>query len=204
MPIGLDHEVRATSPPQPETGGASQEWGPPGIGGPSHDRPVRAAQPSTHPTSSRSSAPAPNVRTANGSNDPGDQPDHESGGHAHAAWHADPQVLTIPRPPQPEALILRYELHVAASPLNLLSGRGNRDSGTCGSPAGSVPRHGNRVIPKYEEFLRSSRCSGRNEILRLRAQNDTFIVPDVLRMTPSSGRSTQSGQRQIVIEPRPS
>jgi hypothetical protein len=86
-------------------------------------------------------------------------------------------VVTIPLPPQPEALILRYELHVAASPLNLLSGRGNRDSGTCGSPAGSVPRHGNRVIPTYEGFLRSSRCSGRNEILRLRAQNDTFIVP---------------------------
>jgi hypothetical protein len=161
MPTGLDHAVKATSPPQPETGGAGQDRGLPINGGPSHDRPVRATQPSIQPTSSRSSAPAPDSRTANWSNDPGDRPDHESAGHAHAAWHVDPQVLTIPLPPQLEALMLRYE-----------------------SPIDSVPWHGNRVNPRkctlHEESRRSWPWSGKNEILqlagRLRAQNDAFTV----------------------------
>jgi len=69
MLTGLDQQGNATSPPPPEIGEASQDRGPPLQGGPSHDRPVRAAPPSPHPTSSRSSAPAPNARTAHWSND---------------------------------------------------------------------------------------------------------------------------------------
>ena len=49
---GQTTAVRTCEPNQ--TGGARQDRGPPGIGGPSHDRPVRAAQQSAHPTSSRS------------------------------------------------------------------------------------------------------------------------------------------------------
>src|SRR5829696_7950959 len=87
-----------------------------------------------------------------------------------------PSLTTIPA--HPTALVPAWQqcldglLRHEGPRLTAATARDRRDS----SPAGSVPRRGNGVIPTKEESRQLSQTFPGHEIPRLRARNDTVSV----------------------------